>query len=315
MIQADVLFALRAAALASRIVRECFSTSGCAAEAKSDGTPVSETDLRIEDELRAMVRRERPADAFLGEERGESAGEGSAPAPHLRRWVVDPIDGTKSLVRGVPLFGSLIGLQVDGVNALGVASFPAIGSGGSMGQTYIGGAGVADGCLLLRGELPPNLDSASLSKLMQRAERCRVSKRVVLAGATVCVTDPRAMLVNNRGWLEHLSLALGPTGVLRSWGDCYGHAMVASGRADVMIDSPMKIWDVAAIEPLIRSAGGVIADWNGDAPGDGSRGVISAASGELLARVIESGHEEKQRNSNEEKQQSSNAAKQKLGGG
>ncbi len=311
--QLDEVFALRAAGVASAIVRELFNARGCASNAKADGTPVSETDLRIEDALREMVRRERPADAFLGEERGETAGDGSGGSGPRRRWVVDPIDGTKSLVRGVPLFGCLIGLQIDGVNVLGVAAFPAICSGGLVGQTLIGrvadsvfsgqhsaidasrkegvprGAEPKDAdasvCRVLRGIFNVTADAGEIAGALSRAERVHVSGRRELAGATVCLTDPRAMLVDNAGWLGRLSAAIGPQGVMRSWGDCYGHALVASGQADVMIDSPMKIWDVVAIEPIIRAAGGVITDWQGGPPGDGSRGVISAASEELLREV------------------------------
>ncbi|MBX9737350.1 MAG: hypothetical protein K2X32_10535, partial [Phycisphaerales bacterium] len=281
---------------------------GCAAESKSDGSPVSVTDLRVEDELRAMVKRERPRDGFLGEERGETLGDAGVPGG--RRWVVDPIDGTKSFMRGVPLFGCMIGLQIAGENRLGLVAFPAISDGEHRGQTYVGitpargaasgrvlasggdggsnaAADTSDegGCWLIRGSNAPGSRAWSLADVRARGERCRVTGRRELEGATVCVTDPRAMLVNNGPWLARLSVDLGDRGVLRSWGDCYGHAMVASGRADVMIDSPMRIWDVAAIEPLVRGAGGVMTDWLGGPPGDGSRGVISAASEELMQEV------------------------------
>ncbi len=305
----DVGFAMAASELAAAIVRDEFRSGGCAAESKSDGSPVSVTDLRVEDELRAMVKRERPRDAFLGEERGETLGDASVPS--ARRWVVDPIDGTKSFMRGVPLFGCMIGLQIAGENRLGLVAFPAISDGEHRGQTYVGiapargsasgralatggdgrSSAAADasdegGCWMIRGSSVPGSRVWSRADVRARGEPCRVTGRRELAGATVCVTDPRAMLVNNGSWLARLSAELGDRGVLRSWGDCFGHAMVASGRADVMIDSPMKIWDIAAIEPLVLGAGGVMSDWLGGPAGDGSRGVISAASEELLARVI-----------------------------
>lgn len=201
---------------------------GIAVEHKADGSPVTVADREAESRARAWIGRYFPDDGILGEEFGEQ------PSRAGRRWILDPIDGTKSFVRGVPLWGTLIAVcQGEDVLA-GAAYFPAVNE--------LLAAAPGQGC-------------------WWNGARCRVSEVLQLGEATVLTTDERFHNQESRGagWR---ALADGAR-VSRTWGDAYGYLLVASGRADVMVDAVMNPWDAAPFLPIIEEAGGVFTDWTG----------------------------------------------------
>lgn len=207
-------------------------------ETKADGSPVTAADREAETAARAWVRSRFPEDGILGEELGEERP--GAP----RRWVIDPIDGTKSFVRGTPLWGSLVAL-CEGTRVLaGAAYFPAVDE--------LVAAAPGAGC-------------------WWNGSRCRVSNVDTLAQAAVLTTDERFRERPNRraGW-QALSTA---AAVSRTWGDCFGYLLVATGRAEVMCDPVMSPWDAAALQPIIEEAGGTFTDWEGNVTIDGGNAI------------------------------------------
>ena len=197
-------------------------------ETKADGSPVTIADRAAEAAARAWVQSRFPQDGVLGEELGEER-PGSA-----RRWIIDPIDGTKSFVRGVPLWGSLVALCEGDRVLAGAAYFPAVDE--------LVAAAPGAGC-------------------WWNGSRCRVSSVGTLRDATVLTTDERFPDRPERaaGW-QALSRA---ASVSRSWGDCFGYLLVATGRAEAMCDGTLSVWDAAALQPIVEEAGGVFTDWLG----------------------------------------------------
>jgi histidinol-phosphatase len=195
---------------------------------KRDGTFVTAADYASERHLRSGIERVFPDDGILGEEEGERVGKSG------RRWIIDPIDGTFSFVHGVPLYGVLIGLEIDGEPVIGVVNLPA------MDEIVYAARGC--GCFW-------------------NGERAHTSSTQALEDAVLLSTDfgvdPALDYVNGSRRLQRLVAAR------RTWGDCYGHLLVATGRADIMLDSWVKIWDCAALLPVIEEAGGTFTDWTG----------------------------------------------------
>jgi histidinol phosphatase-like enzyme (inositol monophosphatase family) len=219
-----------------------------AVELKADGSPVTIADREAEERVREWIGARFPGDGIVGEELGVTAPEAR------RRWLIDPIDGTKTFVRGVPLWGSLVAV-VEGESVLaGAMYFPALG------EIVVAGRG--------RGAWWNGI-------------ACAVSDTADLAAATVVTTDERFRSIPARraAW-ERLAAA---AALSRSWGDCYGYLLVATGRAELMADGIMSPWDAAALQPIVEEAGGVFTDWSGarTAFGDGAiatnRGVAEAA--------------------------------------
>jgi len=230
--------------------------SALAVETKADGSPVTGADRAAETAAREWVRRRFPADGILGEEFGEER-PGAA-----RRWVIDPIDGTKSFVRGVPLWGSLVAL-CEGERVLaGAACFPAVGE---------------------------QLAAAPGQGCWWNGSRCRVSLVSAVDAATVLTTDDRFLDEPARrpGW-DRVSRA---ASVSRGWGDCYGYLLVATGRAEGMFDPILSPWDSAALQPLIVEAGGVFTDWTGrDTAFGGSAVATNAALAAPLRALLAAPH-------------------------
>jgi len=201
-------------------------------ERKGDGSPVTIADREAERAAREWIAKRFPADGVLGEEFGDTPG-GSG-----RTWVLDPVDGTKTFVRGVPLWGSLVAV-VEGETVLaGAASYPA---------------------------LDEHLAAAPGAGCWHNGVRCRVSEVHRLEGATVLTSEVGRFATpeRRRSW-ESLAEA---TLISRTWGDCYGYLLVATGRAEVMVDIGVHPWDIACFLPIIREAGGVITDLEGRASG------------------------------------------------
>lgn len=244
-------FAIDAARAAGRITLQSFGLAQ-RFDTKSDGSPVTDSDRRAEELLRARISDRCPADGVLGEEFGVSEGESG------RRWTVDPIDGTVSFIHGVPLYGVLIGL-LDGDEAvLGVIHFPALE------ETVAAVRG--GGC----GWWQRGVDRSP----------ARVRPTAALDRALVLCTD-FSRLEQPGEALERLATRAGR---LRTWGDCYGHALVATGRAEAMIDPRMSPWDSTPLLPVVEEAGGRFTTLAGErrAVGGSALSTNSALHGALL---------------------------------
>ena len=230
-----------------------------AVETKGDGSPVTVADRAAEDAARAWLAERYPADDVLGEEFGRSRrGAG-------RCWVLDPIDGTKTFVRGVPLWGTLVACVVQREGQLGevlagAAYFPAAGE--------LVAAAPGEGC-------------------WWNGARARVSTVDQLTRSTICTTDPRfdARPDRRAAW-QRLEAA---AGLSRSWGDCYGYLLVATGRAEVMVDAIVGDWDTAALLPIVEEAGGRFTSWEGVRTAFGGSAVATNAAVDRSVRQVLAG--------------------------
>lgn len=224
-----------------------------AVETKADGSPVTVADREAEEAARSWLSAHFPEDGVLGEELGERAGTSG------RRWIVDPIDGTKSFVRGVPLWGSLVAL-VKGEEVLaGAAFFPAVD------ELIV--AAPRQGC-------------------WWNGRRAEVSQCSTLAGATVLTTDERGFRTAARrdGWRT----LIGEASLSRSWGDCFGYLLVATGRAEAMVDPVVNPWDTACFQPIIEEAGGVFTDLKGQrSPFKGTAIATNAALAQTVREYFD----------------------------
>ena len=222
--------------------------TGLAVETKRDGSPVTVADRAAEEAARAWISARYPNDSILGEEFG-SAGDQSA-----QRWIIDPIDGTKTFVRGVPLWGTLIAVARGETVLAGAIYCPAVDE--------LVAAAVGEGC-------------------WWNGVRARVSECVDLDKATLLVTDDRFRSHPERG--ERWRALAERASVVRTWGDCYGYVLVATGRAEMMVDHLMSPWDAAALVPVIREAGGEYSDWAGRVTpfGDGAMATNAALASVL----------------------------------
>jgi histidinol phosphatase-like enzyme (inositol monophosphatase family) len=221
-----------------------FFRQGLAVEWKTDGSEVTRADREAEALTRQWIQERFPDDAIVGEELGVLQDDGR------RRWLIDPIDGTKSFVRGVPLWGSMI----------------AVAEGGTVLAGAINCAAAGEFVVAARGE-----------GCWHNGSRTSVSLVSALEHSTILGTDQRFRRNPFRAerWKELGSRVA----VARSWGDCYGYVLVATGRAELMVDDRLSPWDVAALVPIIEEAGGVFTDWRGR-PG---MGMDAVATNALLA--------------------------------
>ena len=202
--------------------------SSLVVESKADGSPVTIADRSAEQAARDWIERRFPTDGILGEELGVTRPDAR------RRWVLDPIDGTKTFIRGVPLWGTLIGVTEGDEVLAGAAYFPAVG------ELLVAARGT--GC-------------------WWNGARCQVSSRATLGDATVLTTDER--FAGDQAQVAGWRRLMGQAAVSRSWGDCYGYLLVSTGRAEVMVDGILSPWDAAALMPIVEEAGGVFTDWKG----------------------------------------------------
>ena len=217
--------ATEAALAGGRRTLDYFNT-GVAVELKADHTPVTRADRESETIIRDIIGKYFPTHAILGEEQGETLG--SAPV----RWIVDPLDGTKSFVHGVPLYGTLVGVEVRGEPVAGVIYLPALNE--------LVAAATGEGC-------------------HWNGRPAQVSTIADLSQALVCCSDESHARQRSGAYLD----LAGRTRLQRTWGDCYAYVLVATGRAEVALDPMMNLWDCAALAPIIREAGGHFTDWKG----------------------------------------------------
>jgi histidinol phosphatase-like enzyme (inositol monophosphatase family) len=249
--------AVAAAREAGDLTLGYFQSESLEAAAKADGTPVTIADREAERLIRRRLAERLPGDGVVGEEFGDERGDAA------RIWWVDPIDGTQAFARGVPLYGTMLGLEVEGDPALGVVYLPALG------EIYFGarGAGAWWVPRLPRFEDDPTFPGG--------ARRARVSTVRSLDQARFNTTSALGWRAAGRGdAYERLVLA---TAADRTWGDCYGHMLVATARADIMIDPIMQDWDCAALAPIIEEAGGRFTDVDGKATIHGKSAVSTNA--------------------------------------
>lgn len=251
-------FALRAAREASTLILRYYQNADLAVDLKGDLSPVTAADRGAEELLRGLIEREFPHDGVLGEEFGERAGSSGY------RWILDPVDGTKSFVHGVPLFGTLIGLEQNDRAVLGVCRLPALDE-----VVY---AAEGTGAWWQRGAAQPT--------------KARVTTTNRLADALCSYTAIELFdRQQRRATFDALVSACNAT---RAWGDCFGHILVATGRADVMVDPIMNIWDGAPLLPILREAGGTYMDWTGTETISGGDGVsVNAALKPAVLEIIE----------------------------
>ncbi|TWT31679.1 histidinol-phosphatase [Blastopirellula retiformator] len=226
--------ALELAVTAGRGTLKHFQKAGLVVDRKSDDSPVTVADREAETYIRNQLAERFPADGIIGEEFGVTEGTGDF------RWIIDPIDGTKSFVAGVPLYGTLIGIEQAGQNVAGVIYIPGLDE-----MVY---AAKGCGAWYKQGDAEPTLTRVSDAKSL--ADGVFVTSQV----NTFARRD--AFEAFNR--LEKAAF------ITRTWGDCYGYLLVATGRAVAMVDPMLSVWDAAAIQPIMEEAGGAFVDWHGE---------------------------------------------------
>jgi histidinol-phosphatase len=239
MAAADLSFALSLADLADSLSLPRFRASDLKVETKPDLTPVTDADRTVERALRERVATARPGDTVLGEEEGDEGGD--------VRWIIDPIDGTKTFIRGVPLYGVMIGVEVKNRPAVGAVYLPA---------------------------LDEMLTAATGLGCWWNGRPARVSPVATLSEAAVLATS----ITGSQGRSEAFGRLAAAGQFTRTWGDCYGYVLVATGRAEVMLDASINAWDCAPLLPIMEEAGGHFTTWAGEATIWGKDGLATNAA-------------------------------------
>jgi myo-inositol-1(or 4)-monophosphatase len=239
-------FAIEAAMIAGRSTLEHFQT-GVSVEEKADGSPVTIADREAETILRAGIETVFPGEAILGEEfGGNSGGTG---------WILDPIDGTKSFICGVPLYATLVSYEVDFQPQVAVAYFPALDE--------IVYAELGGGCFL-------------------NDSQVTVSSTTNLAQAAICCGGQTFLRKN--GKLDGILKLADGCRSIRTWCDAYGHCLVATGRAEAMIDPVVARWDISSVRLLVSEAGGKATGFSGTSQ---PVGELVSSNGLLHNAVLE----------------------------
>jgi histidinol-phosphatase len=225
---------------------------------KPDLTPVSDADTAVEKAIRATLARTRPRDGLLGEEFGATA---AAAGPGNRHWVIDPIDGTKNFIRGVPIWATLIALMEDDQPVVGMVSAPALG------RRWWAATG----------------HGAYAGRHVSAASPIQVSGVGRLADASLCYSSLGGW--GEIGRLDGMFDLMRSTWRQRAYGDFYGYMLVAEGAVDIMVEPELSLWDLAALVPIITEAGGAFTDLRG-CPGP-SGGSAVATNAALYDEVME----------------------------
>ncbi|MDP9227282.1 MAG: histidinol phosphatase [Actinomycetota bacterium] len=203
-------------------------------ERKADGTWVTEADWAVEAQIRLRIARTFPDHNVLGEEEGLTAAGGGAPRADAPTWIIDPIDGTTNYIAGIPVWATLVGLQVGKRSVVGVCHAPALG------ETYQAAIGLGAQC---------NDEAISVDP------QSRLEEATVIFGAAEAFKDHGLA-----AFFEDLIRAGGRS---RGFGDFWGHMLVARGAAHVMVEPRLAVWDVAALEPIVSEAGGKLSRLDG----------------------------------------------------
>lgn len=250
--------ALAAAKAAGQLTLQYFQQDNFQVERKSDASPVTIADRSAEQLLRERIAAQFPRDGILGEEFGASDGVGGSASGF--RWILDPIDGTKSFISGVPLYGTMVGVEHAGRALVGVVFMPGLDEG-----VY---ASAGQGAWRWRGAQPP--------------VRARVSQRARLADGLFVTSQVDTFA--QRGAAAAFDALQKAASLTRTWGDCYGYLLVATGRAELMADPILNVWDAAAVQPIIEEAGGTFTDWQGDPTIHAGEAI--ATNGHVLDEVL-----------------------------
>lgn len=252
-IAARLELALAAAREAGAITLHHYQRDDLEVEDKADASPVTIADRQSELHLRERIGKAFPADGILGEEFPEKPGDSGY------RWILDPIDGTKSFIFGVPLYATLVGVEYRDRSVLGVIQIPALDECAYASQ--------GQGTWYVRGAAAPR--------------RARVTQTDLRKSLFVTSEVENFTARNAQAAYHRLAAA---ARVSRTWGDAYGYLLVATGRAAVMVDPKMNAWDAAAVKPIIEEAGGIFTDWTGAATIHGGDGI--ATNGKVHAEVL-----------------------------
>lgn len=243
-------FAKETAWQAGQLTLGYFQT-GIRPDFKGDETPVTIADREAEKLIRRRIEQQYPGHAIVGEEFGKDE---TSSASH--RWFIDPIDGTRSFVRGVPMYGVLLGLEIEGEIQVGVAHFPALGE--------MLTAAKGEGC-------------------WWNGRRVQVSQTTRLEdGLLLHASVPSFAKYGRAAAWERLKKTAGFTA---GWSDCYGHFLVATGRAELMLDPIMNEWDCGPFPVILQEAGGYFGDWQGKSTIYGNEAMATTAA--LLPQVLE----------------------------
>lgn len=252
-------FAVEAAREGGRLTLDWFNNSALVVQRKRDGTPVTAADRAAEQRLRNLIARSFPDDGILGEEFGETAGT----TPY--RWILDPIDGTKSFVHGVPLYGTLVAVEDLRTReaVVGVIEMPALGCSGE--RVYAArGTGAFHA-----------INNAA-------ATPARVSSIGRLADAMYVTTSLDYFTAT--GTAPVMAAVQRACASSRGWSDCYAHLLIATGRADVCLEPKVAAWDVAATQVIVEEAGGAFGDWHGKRTIHADRVIVS--NGRVHAEAV-----------------------------
>jgi histidinol phosphatase-like enzyme (inositol monophosphatase family) len=252
---ATIEFAHRLADAAGEVIRPYFRRRiDVIDKGKGAFDPVTAADRGAEEALRALIARERPGDAILGEEYGHTPGTSG------RTWVLDPVDGTRAFITGRHTWGTLIALEEDGRRVLGIIDQPVLR------ERFIGFDGKAD--MHAEGAVAP----------------LRTRSRERLADAIVSTTHPWGYFTD--GERESFEALAHASRMSYFGGDCYAYGLLAMGYIDLIAESGLRAWDVAALIPVVEGAGGVVSDWNGNpVPPEGGH-VIAAGDARVHAEAV-----------------------------
>ena len=282
----DLKLAHELADIADKISTARFLATDLKIETKPDLTPVTDADQEIERELRKILEKQRPADGVTGEEFGKS------PIATNRRWIIDPIDGTKNYVRGVPVWATLIALMEGDEVVVGVVSAPALfrrwfsqKDGGAYLQVGGGSSQLGGGSAQLGG------GSAQLgggSAQMQSVRKLNVSGISKLADASLSISTFATpnVLGRNDGWGDKQKGLLALADQLwrvRGYGDFWSHLLVAEGAIDIAAEPSLALWDMAPLSLIVKEAGGRFSDFMGV---DGPNGANAVTTNGLLHEEV-----------------------------
>jgi histidinol-phosphatase len=253
----DLSLAHMLADTADKISMDRFRALDLRVEAKPDLTPVSDADQAVEKALRSTLSRTRPRDGVLGEEFGVTA---AAAGPSHRQWVIDPIDGTKNYIRGVPIWATLIALMDGDQPVVGLVSAPALG------RRWWAATG----------------HGAYAGRHTAAATPIKVSGVRRIGDASFCYADLNGW--EETGRLDPVLDMIRQSWRSRAYGDFYGYMLVAEGAVDIMVEPELSLWDLAALIPIVTEAGGTFTDLTGR-PGPGGGSAV-ATNGKLHEEVL-----------------------------
>jgi len=233
---------------------EFFQSDRFEVQRKVDDSPVTQADLQAEQLMRELIGTAFPQDGIVGEEFGEQPGGSGF------RWILDPIDGTKTFIMGVPLYSVLIGVLHDNQAVAGVILIPGL-----------------DECVYAsRGQ------GAWWTQGTHEPRPARVSSCEKLAAAAFLTTQIDSF--GERNAAQAFTQLEAAAAIVRTWGDGYGYLLVATGRAEVMVDPVMNLWDAAPLRIVMEEAGGTFTDWKGEPTIHHGEGI--ATNGRILAEVL-----------------------------